>query len=148
MMQANHTQEREKLVADALRPVASELRLIEPADLISMLKFECFGSLADLVASAAELYFQPGTVTLGIGGDFRLDWGDEPRVVLDLELRPGRVTVYTRLTLEDEAASIEINHIAFEDACDDPETNTLLLAESLAAARFWQSEGRELASPA
>ena len=139
MLQATFTEEREKIVADALRPVASELRLIDAGDLISMLKFECYGDLADLVASAAELYFQPGIVTLGIGGDYWLDWASQPTVVLDLELRPEGVTVYTRLTLEDTVGTVEINHITFDAPADDPEMNTLLLAESLVNASFKKS---------
>lgn len=142
MMQAAFTKEREKIVADALRPVASELRLIDAGDLISMLKFECYGDLADLVASAAELYFLPGTVSLGVGGDYWLDWASHPRVVLDLELRPDGVAVYARLTLEDAAGAIEINHIAFDNPSDDPEMNTLLLAESLLKAAFITPQSR------
>lgn len=136
MMQPTFTEDREKLVADMLRPVASELRLIDAADLISMLKFECFGALSDLVSSAAELYFLPGTVNLGIGGDYWLDWESSPKVVLDLELRPENVTIYTRLTLESDQAAVEINHIAFDNPSDDPEANTRILAQSLQMARF------------
>jgi hypothetical protein len=131
MLPAPFTEEREKIVAEALRPVASELRLIDAADLIAMLRFEHYADLADLVASSAELYFQPGTVALGIGGDYRLDWDGQPTIVLDLELRPGGVTVYARLTLEDETGAIEISHIAFDEPSEDPELNTLRLAESL-----------------
>jgi hypothetical protein len=53
-----------------------------------MLRFERNGDLSDLVASAAEMFFLPGTITLGIGGDYYLDWSGQPRVVLDLEIRP------------------------------------------------------------
>jgi hypothetical protein len=141
MMKTSCTAEREMIVAEALRPVASELRLIDAGDLISMLKFECYGDLADLVASAAELYFLPGTVSLGIGGDYWLDWSTRPRVVLDLELRPEGVTIYTRLTLEDAQGSVEISHIAFDDPSEDPEVNTLLLSESLLKSRFRKSVG-------
>ncbi|GAB5462704.1 MAG: hypothetical protein HoeaKO_27950 [Hoeflea alexandrii] len=75
MKQHPFTAEQEKIIADAICTVASELRLIDVADLISMLRFERHGDLADLVASAAEMYFLPGTVKLGIGGDYYLDWG-------------------------------------------------------------------------
>ena len=148
MMQTDFTGEREKLVADVLRPVASELRLIDAADLISLLKFECFGAVADLVSSAAELYFLPGTVTLGIGGDYWLEWESTPRIVLDLELRPEKVTVYTRLTLEHDSASVEISHIAFEEPSNDPDMNTLVLAEALAQASFRPLCGARDAFPA
>lgn len=128
--------DREKIVADAMCPVASELRLIEVADLISMLRYERHGDLDDLVASAAELFFLPGTVKLGIGGDYKLDWRGNARVVLDLEIRPRGVVVYARLTLEHDCAGVEIDHIAFHAPDDDPALNTIFLEETLHAAAY------------
>ena len=113
--------EHEKIVADALRPVATELRLIDAADLVS---------------SAAELYFHPGTVNFGSGGDYRLEWGGSPEVTLDLEIKPKGVSVYARLTLADRQAAIEIDHIAFQNPSDDPDENTRFLARSLTASKF------------
>ena len=136
MKQNPFSAEQEKIIADAICTVASELRLIDVADLISMLRFERHGDLADLVASAAEMYFLPGTIKLGIGGDYYLDWGGQPRVVLDLEIRPRKVTIYARLVLEQDCGGIEINHIAFDEPLENPEDNTAVLAESLRAAAF------------
>ena len=101
-----------------------------------MVRFERHGDLADLVASAAEMFFLPGTIKLGIGGDYSLDWGGAPQVVLDLEIRPRGVTIYARLTLEQDHAGIEINHIAFDEPRDDPQDNTIVLATSLRNAAF------------
>ena len=67
--------------------------------LISLLRFEIDGSIADLVSSAAELYFLPGTVNFGIGGNYTLEWGGKPEIVLDLEIKPRGVTVYAQLAL-------------------------------------------------
>lgn len=136
MKQNPFSAEQEKIIADAICTVASELRLIDVADLISMLRFERHGDLADLVASAAEMYFLPGTIKLGIGGDYYLDWGGQPRVVLDLEIRPRKVTIYARLVLEQDCGGVEINHIDFDEPLENPEDNTALLAESLRAAAF------------
>ncbi|MCC0014358.1 MAG: hypothetical protein H6887_06085 [Hoeflea sp.] len=136
MKQNPFSAEQEKIIADAICTVASELRLVDVADLISMLRFERHGDLADLVASAAEMYFLPGTIKLGIGGDYYLDWGGQPRVVLDLEIRPRKVTIYARLVLEQDCGGIEINHIAFDEPLENPEDNTAVLAESLRAAAF------------
>ena len=86
MKKCEYSEQREKIVADAIRPVATELRLIDAADYIALLRFESHGSLADLVSSAAELYFLPGTVNFGIGGNYTLDWDTEPEISLDLEL--------------------------------------------------------------
>ena len=64
MKKCPYSEQREKLVAEAISPVATELRLLDAADLIALLRFERFGNLSDLVASAAELYFLPGLSVL------------------------------------------------------------------------------------
>lgn len=136
MKQNPFSAEQERIIADAIWTVASELRLIDVADLIAMLRFERYSDLADLVASAAEMYFLPGTIKLGIGGDFCLDWGGPPRVALDLEIRPKNVTIYARLMLEQDCGGIEVNHIAFDETLESQNDATAMLEESLRAAAF------------
>ena len=68
MKKSAYSEQREMIVAEAINPIATELRLLDPADLISLLRFECYGSIADLVSSAAELYYHPGTINFGAGG--------------------------------------------------------------------------------
>jgi hypothetical protein len=136
MKKCSYTDQRERIVAEAISPVASELRLLDAADLISLLRFELYGNLSDLVSSAAELYFHPGTVVFGAGGDYRLDWGGPPEIVLDLEIKPRGITIYSQLTLTNEQAGLDIKHIAFHDSSGDPDTNTRMLEERLQEARF------------
>ena len=136
MKKCPYSHKREAILAEAISPVAAELRLLDAADLISLLKFERHGNLADLVASAAELYFLPGTVNFGLGGDFKLDWDSNPSITLDLEIKPRGVTVYAQLTLEADYAGISINHISFQNPLDDPEENTAFLVERLRDASF------------
>lgn len=146
MKKCEYSEQREKIVADAIRPVATELRLIDAADFIALLRFESHGSLADLVSSAAELYFLPGTVNFGIGGNYSLDWDTEPEITLDLELKPDGVTIYAQLALGKDSAGLEINHIAFQSPSNDPDENTAFLAKSLNAAKFVKSYPTALAS--
>lgn len=146
MKKCEYSEQREKIVADAIRPVATELRLIDAADFIALLRFESHGSLSDLVSSAAELYFLPGTVNFGIGGNYSLDWDTQPEIVLDLELKPDGVTVYAQLALGKDQAGLEINHIAFQSPSADPDENTAFLARSLDAAKFVKSYPMALAS--
>ncbi|WP_137132548.1 hypothetical protein [Rhizobium sp. FY34] len=136
MKKCNYSLEREKILAQAINPVATELRLLDAGDLISLLRMEYFGSIADLVSSAAELYFHPGTVNFGSGGEYRLEWDGQPEVVLDLEIKPRGVSIYARLTLADKVAGVEIDHISFQQPSDDPEENTRFLSRSLHEARF------------
>ncbi|RYC10226.1 hypothetical protein [Ciceribacter ferrooxidans] len=136
MKKCPYTSQRERIVAEAISPVASELRLLDAADLISLLRFELYGNISDLVSSAAELYFHPGTVNFGAGGEYRLEWGGPPEVVLDLEIKPRDVTVYAQLTLTREHAGLEICHVAFHNPLASPDENTRLLRDSLQEARF------------
>ncbi len=136
MKKCPYSEKREALLAEAISPVAAELRLLDAADLISLLRFERHGNLADLVSSAAELYFLPGTVNFGLGGDYKLDWDSMPTITLDLEIKPRGVTVYAQLALQAEQAGIAINHIAFQNPSEDPEENTAFLASSLREASF------------
>jgi hypothetical protein len=139
MRRCTYSAEREKIVAEAICPVATELRLLDAADLVSLLRFECYGNLADLVSSAAELYFLPGTVNFGAGGDYRLDWDTEPEVTLDMELRPNGVTVYAKLMLQKDKAGVEVTHVAFNNPSTDPHDNTDFLRKSLAEAKYVKS---------
>ncbi|MFN3634532.1 MAG: hypothetical protein ACK4UW_07270 [Rhizobium rhizophilum] len=136
MKKCSYTDQRERIVAEAISPVASELRLLDAADLISLLRFELYGNLSDLVSSAAELYFHPGTVVFGAGGDYRLEWGGPPEIVLDVEIKPRGITIYSQLTLTNEQAGLDIKHIAFHETSGDPDANTRMLEERLSEARF------------
>lgn len=136
MKKTPHSHEHEKIVAQALAPVARELRLIDIADLIAMLKYERHASLSELVTSAAELYFLPDTVKLGAGGDYVVDWDYNPKIVLDLEICPNLVTVYVRLTLEKDFCGIEISHIEFKDSFTSEAESARFLRQTLEDAAF------------
>lgn len=139
MKKCSFSADREQILAEAISPIATELRLLDAADLISMLRFECYASLADLVSSAAEMFFHPGTVNFGAGGDFVLEWNGHPEVTLDLEIKPKGLTVYARLVLKDQEAGLEINHIAFLEPSEDPHANTAFLRQALEDARYVKS---------
>jgi hypothetical protein len=49
-----YTIEREKALADGLRDVAAELRLIDAADLIAFIRTEQFANIANLVNSTTS----------------------------------------------------------------------------------------------
>lgn len=136
MKKCSYSEQREKIIAEAISPVATELRLLDAADLIALVRFECNGSIADLVSSAAELYYHPGTVNFGAGAEYRLEWDGVPEVTLDLEIKPPGITVYAQLTLAANHAGVEINHIAFQNPSEEPDVNTAFLEDSLRAARF------------
>lgn len=136
---------REVIVANAIQQVVSELRLVDVADYIAFLRLESPACIADIVDSAAELYFMPGTLRLGHGGEARVGWTEYPSIVLDLELRPRGATVYFQLTLTAHHASVEVNYVAFEDASGDPDENTDFLERAIEGARIHKTAPLRLA---
>lgn len=131
----NYALEREMALAEGLRDVASELRLIEAADLIAFIRTERFGNIANLVASSTECYFLPGTVRFGQSGDIDVRWGGTPVISLDMEFKHLGVNVYFRLRLEALQAGVEITYITFDDSTADADANTRRLVEAIADAR-------------
>ena len=150
MLRSGHanTLEHEKALADGLRDVAAELRLIDAADLTAFLRTERFGNIANLVNSSTELYFKPGTLRFGLSGDVRLKWGEEPIVELDLEFAHKGVMVNFRLVLQALQAGLEINYIAFAPGSASPEENTIQLVEAIADARLTPIPAYRLPAPA
>jgi hypothetical protein len=140
-----HSLAREVIVAEAIREVVSELRMIAPADYVAFLHTERYANVADIVDSAAELYFQPGTLRMGHGGEVHFDWDQPPRIVLDLELKPTGATVYFTLSLTDKHAAVDVNYVAFDEPSDDPEVNSSFLRETIEAARIRKSEPARMA---
>lgn len=135
-----HADTRETIVAAAIEQVVRELRLVDVADYIAFIRLEHFACLSDLVDSAAELFFLPGTLRLGHGGEAHVDWSGSPRIVLDLEMRPSGATVYFQLTLTEHEASVVVNYVSFERPDDDPSRNTMLLEEAIEGSRIRKTE--------
>ena len=132
----DYTHEREKALAEGIKEVASELRLVEAADFVAFIRTEQFANVANLVNSSTELYFQPGTLTFGLSGDIDLEWGNPLTVSLDMEFHHMQVNVYFRLLLEAMQASIEIDYVTFEGGSADPDQNTQRLVKAIASARL------------
>lgn len=140
MIRQPHASTREIIVANAIQEVVSELRLVDVADYIAFIRLEHFASIADIVDSAAELYFMPRSLRLGHGGEARVGWTEPPQIALDLELRPAGATVYFTLTLCALHASVEVDYVAFDHPDDDAERNTAFLAAALEGARIRRTE--------
>ena len=140
-----HSETREIIVANSIKEVVSELRLVDAADYISFIHLEQFANIADIVDSAAELFFVPGTLKLGHGGEVHAGWSVPPRVVLDLELKPAGATVYFTLTMADEHAAVDVTYVSFDDPSEDPDENSAFLAGALDAARIRKSQPMRMA---
>jgi hypothetical protein len=133
------------MVANAIREVVSELRMVDIADYIAFIRLERFANISDIVDSASELFFMPGTVRLGHGGEAQIAWTGDPKIILDLELRPRGATVYFSLAMTALTAAVEVNYVAFDEPSADPAENTRFLQAAIDEARIRKAAPARLA---
>ncbi|TAN02419.1 MAG: hypothetical protein EPN45_11285 [Rhizobiaceae bacterium] len=139
MIRQDHVEPREIIVAEAIQNVVSELRMVDLADYVAFLRMGRIGNISDIVDSAAELYFMPGTLRFGHGGEAHVYWSNPPRIVLDLELRPRGATIYFTLALREKDAAVEVNYVAFDEPANDPLENTNFLRTAIREAAILPS---------
>jgi hypothetical protein len=121
---------REQIIADALVDFASELRLTDAAELMSMIRNDQAANIADLVNSSTELFFKSGTLRYALSASFKAPWDTTPTVEIDMEFRHAAVCAFFRLTIGQRRAGVEIIDILFEENG----LNDFAKAERLSAA--------------
>jgi hypothetical protein len=127
---------REQIIADALIDVASELRLTDAAELMSMIRNEHAANIADLVNSSTELFFKGGTLRYALSASFRAPWDATPIVEIDMEFRHAAVCAFFRLKIGQRRAGVEIIDILFEEPGLDDFAKTQRLSAALQSARL------------
>jgi hypothetical protein len=131
MLKQNHSEEREKILAESIGAFARELRLVDVQHYIAFITLERFFNIADIIDSAAEHFFAPGFLKMGMGAQVSLDWATAPAVTLDLIMQPSGVNVYLSVTLRADGASVCLDYLSFETAHEDPELNTQFLRRAI-----------------
>lgn len=128
--------DREKILGEAVKSVAAELRLVDLSILARMIHLEQHANIADLVASSCELFFREGTLVYGSRAQVDLKWGEIPVVVFDLEFSHRGVNVFFSLALRPLNAAVDIHAITFDGPSRSPDENTQAMAEALDDARI------------
>lgn len=98
----------ERLFAQALQPVASELRLIDLDALLHHVRAGELASIADIVATCAEPYFAPGALDFALCAEARASWEQGSCVALDLEFSAPPLTAFLRLALGARGGGVEL----------------------------------------
>jgi hypothetical protein len=104
----------ERILADAMVDVATELRLADLTELFLMIRSDQAANIADLINSSSELFFKSGALKYALSAGCELRWESAPTVQLDLEFRHATVTVFFRLTIGRERAAVEVLDVFFE----------------------------------
>jgi hypothetical protein len=127
---------REQIIADALVDVASELRLTDAAELLSMIRNDHAANIADLVNSSTELFFKSGTLRYALSASFKAPWDATPTVEIDMEFRHAAVCAFFRLKIGQHRAGVEIIDILFEEAGLDDLAKAERLSAAIESARL------------
>ena len=127
----------ERVIADAIVDVATELRLADPIEFMAMIRSEHAANLADLVNSSSELIFKSGALRYALAAGCDIRWETTPKVRLDMEFRHSAVTVFFRLTIGRARAGVEVLDIFFDDGSEPaPVEASDRLARAIADARL------------
>jgi hypothetical protein len=127
---------RARVIAEGIRDVAAELRLIDLADFISFIRLEQFANIQDIVNSSIELYFKHGTLTYACAADFQLEWDASPAVLIGMEFSHRQVVASFNLTLRPAVASVELHSISFGGEMKDGETEIVELMAAIEDAKI------------
>ena len=127
---------REQIIADALVDVASELRLTDASELISMIRSDQAANIADLVNSSTELFFKSGTLRYALSAHFKAPWDATPTVEIDMEFRHAAVCAFFRLKIGQRRAGVEIIDILFDEQGLDDFGKVERLSAALKSARL------------
>jgi hypothetical protein len=134
--QAGPPRDRERVLADALVDVASELRLTDAAELVAMIRSDQAANIADLVNSSTELFFKSGTLRYALSSSVEAPWDATPVVALDMEFHHAMVSAFFRLTIGQRQAGVEIVDILFDEKGLDEPAKAERLAAAFASARL------------
>ena len=125
---------RAKILSDAIKPVAEELRLVEVDDYIALIRFEQFGNIEDIVNSSAERFFKPGTLRYGGAAGYEFDWSTPPHVNIVMKFTY-RVFIVFRLTLSANLTDVAITHFSLARLLGDEEQEGCRMIQALVDAR-------------
>lgn len=125
----DHIRGCERLLAESVLDLASELRLIDAADMIAWLRCHRFSNIASLVSSSAELMFKPNTLRFSFSGAAELTWDGDLAVHMDMEFHHHLVDCYFKLHLLKAHAGVVITYLAVDGSpCNNTSASNLFEA--------------------
>ncbi|MGA2042667.1 MAG: hypothetical protein ABSG83_04775 [Roseiarcus sp.] len=138
----------EKIIAEAMVDVATEIRLADASDLMLFIRCDQSANLEDIVNSSTELYFKNGTLKYALAAGCSVRWDASPTILLDMEFRHAAVSVFFRLVLSQSRAAVEIIDIFFDETGLAEDEKVRRLLDAVADARLPDPRGRSSQSAA
>jgi hypothetical protein len=131
-----HFPAAEKIIAESIVDVATELRLADVSDLMLFIRCDQTANIEDIVNSSTELYFRNGTLKYALAAGCSVRWDAPPTILLDMEFRHAAVSVFFRLVLSQSRAAVEVIDIFFDETGLDDDAMTQKLIDAVADAKL------------
>jgi hypothetical protein len=131
-----HFRAAEKIIAQNIVDVATELRLADVSDLMLFIRCDQTANIEDIVNSSTELYFRNGTLKYALAAGCSVRWDSSPTILLDMEFRHAAVSVFFRLVLSQSRAAVEVIDIFFDESGLDQDAMIQKLIEAVADAKL------------
>ena len=128
----------EKVLAQAMVDLAGELRLIDAIDLLNEQANRRTANIADIVNSAAELFFREGTVLARSDETSGLHWRRTGSIDLNLIFRSTGVEAHFDLSLARDRNRVSLCRLHYQPPTHCQETKLLRLRDALQSARLDQ----------
>lgn len=132
----------EAILAANIADLTTEFRNYDAADLIALIKLDRMASLRSLLDGECDMLFKPGTMTFTGHAQVVAGWKGPPSIRLALMFRHLGVELYYGLTLEADAAKVEIDLIRFEPPVKSAAARSARLERALRAARIERQSER------
>jgi hypothetical protein len=128
---------QEKIIAEAVRDVASEIRLIDLTDLVCYFRIDRIRPVEALINCAIELYFKPGSLVFARSGSAYVGWSGKSSLNLDFELRHEGLNIFFSMLMHAESAAIQINFQSVDGVSNPAASDSLTerTAATLSALR-------------
>ncbi len=101
----------ERVIAEGVRCVAAELRLIDLGALLPQIVNHRHGNLEDIVNSAAELFFMPGALRFNRSSGVSMGWGQCPELCLGLVLAHDELRAAFELVIASSSAHVRLGTV-------------------------------------
>jgi hypothetical protein len=131
-----HFRAAEKIIAENIVDVATELRLADVSDLMLFIRCDQTANIEDIVNSSTELYFRNGTLKYALTAGCSVRWDSSPTILLDMEFRHAAVSVFFRLVLSQSRAAVEVIDIFFDESGLGQDAMIQKLIEAVADAKL------------
>lgn len=133
---AERSRSHEKIIAEGIVDVATELRLVDASEFVALIRTNQQANIADLINSSSELYFKAGTLRYALTSGCEVSWNSAPIIVLDMEFGHASVSAFFKLMLGKSRAGVEMIDLLFDESDLSCQAKTQRLAHAVADARL------------